>query len=69
MLALLQFSYITQCGYRQGFCTLTQFEHWSTLDVHLSFKKIKMILKIQAIYAAGPYTFIYEYSSPRLGAK
>ena len=47
-------SCITQHGYRQGFCTLTQFEHWSRLYTHFLFKKTEMILKIQAIYAASP---------------
>ena len=53
-LVFLRLSCITQSRYRQGFCTLTQLEHWSRLNAHLLFKKTKMILKIQAIYAASP---------------
>ena len=53
LLVFPHLSRITQHGYHQGFCTLTQFEHWSRLDAHLSFKKTEMILKIQVIYAAS----------------
>ena len=54
LLVFPRLSCITQRGYHQGYCTLTQFEHWSRLDAHLLFKKTKMILKIQAIYDASP---------------
>ena len=54
LLVFPHLSCITQCGYRQGYCTLTQFEHQSRLDAHLLFKKTEIILKIQAIYAASP---------------
>ena len=54
LLVFFHLSRITQHGYRQGFCTLTQFEHWSRLDAYLLFKKTEMIFKIQEIYAASP---------------
>ena len=56
LLVFPRLSCITQCEYRQGYYTLTKLEHWSRLDAHLLFKKAKMILKIQAIYAASPQT-------------
>ena len=56
LLVFPRLSCITQHGYRQGYCTLTQFEHWSRLNAHLLCKKTEVILWIQAIYATSPQT-------------